>query len=92
VSVGVATVSAMAAVVDLRGWRQEHEPVELRLEQAVMRLDALMEGRERSELPPWAVTEVLAIQGCISLEMLEEAADRTERLVRRMPKGGRSEG
>jgi len=92
VSVGTATVSGMAPVVDLRGWRQEHEPLELRLERAVMRLDALMEGRERSELAPWVVTEVLAIQGCISLEMLEEAADRTERVVRRLRKKGGSEG
>lgn len=87
-SVGVATVAGMAAVVDLRGWREENEPLELRLERAVMRLDALIEGRERSELPPWVVTEVLAIQGCISLEMLEEAADRSERVVRRLRKGG----
>lgn len=88
VSEGVATVAAMAAVVDLRGWREENEPLELRLERAVMRLDALIEGRERSGLPPWVVTEVLAIQGCISLEMLEEAADRSERVVRRLRKGG----
>ena len=87
-SEGVATVAGMAAVVDLRGWREENEPLELRLERAVMRLDALIEGRERSELPPWVVTEVLAIQGCISLEMLEEAADRSERVVRRLRKGG----
>ncbi|HEX6261286.1 MAG TPA: hypothetical protein VF097_00405 [Actinomycetota bacterium] len=82
----------MAAVVDLRGWREEHEPLELRLERAVMRLDALIEGRQPSDLPPWVVTEVLAIQGCISLEMLEDAADRTERLVRRLRKGGFTEG
>lgn len=87
-SVAVATVATMAAVVDLRGWREEHEPLELRLERAVMRLDALLEGRERAELPRWIVTEVLAIQGCISLEMLEEAADRSERLGRRLRKGG----
>ena len=73
----------MDHVVDLDGWRREHEPEELRLERAVMAVDACFEGRERSDVPEWAITEVFAIQGCISMDLLEDAAERAEKLVRR---------
>jgi hypothetical protein len=73
----------VGSIIDLAGWRQEHEPEVLRLERAVQRLDEALADREREDVPPWVVTEVLAIQGCISMDLVDEAADRAERLVRR---------
>jgi hypothetical protein len=73
----------MARIIDLRGWRQEHEPEMLRLEDAVRRLDDALADQERADAPEWLVTEVLAIQGCISMELIDEAADRIERVLER---------
>jgi hypothetical protein len=66
----------MGSIVDLAGWRQEHEPEVLRLEAAVQRLDAAFDGYDRDEVPAAIVTEVLAIQGCISMDLLEEAEEK----------------
>ena len=57
--------------------------MELRLERAVLALDEAMEGKDRRDVPAWVVTEVFAVQGCISMDLLEEAAERAERLVER---------
>ena len=67
----------------LAEWRDRPEPVLARLERAVERLDEALSEMDRAEAPPWLVTEVFAIQGCISMELAEEAADRTERLLKR---------
>lgn len=71
----------MGTVIDLTEWRREREPLELRLERAVQRLDQTLEGAARESAPRWLVTEVLAIQGCISMDLLEEAAERAERVA-----------
>lgn len=73
----------VGGIIDLGGWRREHEAVELRLERAVLALDEVMDGKERRDVPAWVVTEVFAIQGCISMDLLEEAAERAEKLVHR---------
>lgn len=73
----------MGSIVDLAGWREEHEPDVLRLERAVQRLDETFAGYERGDVPAWLVTEVLAIQGCLSMDLVDEAADRAERVVER---------
>ncbi len=73
----------MGTVIDLAAWRNEHEPEMLRLERAVSRLDRALAGVDRARAPAWLVTGVLAIQGCISMDLLAEAASRTERLVER---------
>lgn len=73
----------MGTIVELAGWRDEHEPEVLRLERAVQQLDAAFEGYDRGEVPASLVTEVLAIQGCISMDLLVEAAERAERLTKR---------
>lgn len=73
----------MGAVVQLAEWRARAEPGLARLERAVARLDEALEGQARAEAPAWLVTEVLAIQGCLSMEMAGQAAERTERLLKR---------
>jgi hypothetical protein len=83
---------AMGSIVDLAGWREEHEPELLRLERAVQSLDETFAGYDREDVPAWLVTEVLAIQGCISMELVSEAADRAERLVERWRRRASGEG
>lgn len=73
----------MATVVDLVAWREDREPGMARLERAVAELDEVVRGRRRG-VPDWAVTEILAIQGCISLDLLEDAAERAELLAGRL--------
>jgi hypothetical protein len=86
----------MAGVIDLAAWRREHGgPGEERLDRAIGRLEgALAEGRWDPP-PRWLVTELLAIQGCLSVGMGEDAAWRAERLalkaeriVHRPPRAG----
>lgn len=81
----------MAAVVDLERWRRaRRDPGSAepggrgRLTAAVERLDAVLArlGWDR-EAPPWVVTELLAIQGAMSLGMVDEAAGRAEALAAR---------
>ena len=71
----------MDPIVELSEWRDRREPSLARLERAVDRLDEALSGMARAEAPPWLVTEVFAIQGCISMELAEEATERTERLL-----------
>jgi hypothetical protein len=71
----------MGNLVHLEDWRNRREPEEARLELAVGRLERLLDGRERGDAPEWLRTEVLAIQGCLALGFVGDAAERTERLV-----------
>jgi hypothetical protein len=76
----------MAGVIDLAAWRAGHGEGtvdEARLEGAVDRLDRLIAEQRWSQPPPWLVTELLAIQGCISMGLTGEAASRAERLIAR---------
>jgi hypothetical protein len=76
----------MAGVIDLAAWRDGHREGsadEARLEEAVERLDRLVAEQSWSQPPPWLVTELLAIQGCISMGLTGEGASRAERLFAR---------
>jgi len=76
----------MAGVIDLAAWREGHyegSADEARLEEAVDRLDRLIAEERWGQPPPWLVTELLAVQGCISMGLAGEAASRIERLIAR---------
>jgi hypothetical protein len=82
----------MAPVVELERWRRERaaggraaaSAQEERLERAVSLLDRLLAdlGWNR-RAPSWVVTELLAIQGAVSMGLTEEAALRAETLAAR---------
>ena len=56
-------------------------------------LDAVMQGSPQGRLAdPDVERELLAITGAVSLGMLEEAADRAERLRERLLRHARSGG
>jgi hypothetical protein len=74
----------MAGVVDLAAWRRAHGPGEERLDRAVTRLEEVLAGRTWDPPPPWLVTELLAIQGCLSVGLVEDAAWRADRLSLRL--------
>jgi hypothetical protein len=71
----------MGNLVQLEDWRERKEPEDARLERAVERLEGLLGKRERGNAPEWLRTEVLAIQGCLALGFVGDAAERTERLI-----------
>lgn len=71
----------MGDLVQLENWRERREPEEVRLERAVSRLEGLLGKRQAREAPEWLRTEVLAIQGCLALGFVGDAAVRTEQLV-----------
>ena len=75
-------------VIDLAAWRQEHAAAagsddQIRLERALEHLEAALEERRWLSPPPWLTTELLAIQGCMSMDLVAEAAWRIERLAQR---------
>lgn len=76
-----------AQVIDLAGWRHEHgedhDEEHDRLASAVDRLERALEDRGWEQPPPWLVTELLAVQGCLSLGLPADAAWRIERLAQR---------
>ncbi|HZA27859.1 MAG TPA: hypothetical protein VE915_09515 [Actinomycetota bacterium] len=71
----------MGKLIQLEDWRGRREPEETRLERAVARLEGLLGERETRKAPEWLRTEVLAIQGCLALGFVGDAAERTEQLV-----------
>ena len=71
----------MGKLIQLEDWRDRPEPEEARLERAVGRLERLLGEREGRTAPDWLRTEVLAIQGCLALGFVGDAAERTEQLV-----------
>lgn len=75
----------MDRVIDLQAWRRDHASglEEERLGRAVERLDRLLAERGDAPSPPWLVTELLAVQGCLSMGLVEDAAWRIERLLQR---------
>lgn len=75
------TLEGMGNLVHLEDWRQRGEPEEVRLERAVARLEGLLGKRKGRDAPEWLRTEVLAIQGCLALGFVGDAAMRTEQLV-----------
>ena len=82
----------METVIDLAAWRRDREsvdPQEDRLQRAVDRLDEVLTERGEDHRPPWLVTELLAVQGCLSIGLTEEAAWRVERLVMRVERFSR---
>lgn len=74
-------LDGMGNLVQLDDWRGRGEPEEARLERAVERLERLLGKRQGRNAPEWLSTEVLAIQGCLALGFVGDAAERTERLV-----------
>ncbi len=79
-------------VIDLEAWRLDRsgvDPQEDRLRRAVDRLDQVLTERGEDRRPPWLVTELLAVQGCLSMGLTEEAAWRVERLVMRVERFSR---
>jgi hypothetical protein len=72
----------MGNLIQLEDWRERSEPEEARLERAVARLEGLLGQRQSRNAPGWLRTEVLAIQGCLALGFVGDAAERTERLVK----------
>jgi hypothetical protein len=79
-------------VIDLAAWRRDRrsvDPQEDRLQRAVDRLDEVLTERGEDRRPPWLVTELLAVQGCLSMGLTEEAAWRVERLVMRVERFSR---
>ena len=82
----------METVIDLAAWRRDRrsvDPQEDRLQRAVDRLDEVLTERGEDRRPPWLVTELLAVQGCLSIGLTEEAAWRVERLVMRVERFSR---
>jgi hypothetical protein len=79
-------------VIDLEAWRHDRggvDPQEDRLRRAVDRLEQVLTERGEDHRPPWLVTELLAVQGCLSMDLTEEAAWRVERLVMRVERFSR---
>ena len=88
----------MDTVVDLLQWRRSRraegvDEVE-RLERAIEHLDSVASASLEREgaLEPWVETELLAILGGLSADMLSEAAVRAERLAGRLAGRTRSAG
>jgi len=85
----------MGTVTSIEDWRSERlreDPAE-RLEVAVESLDAVMRAGPLGRLAePDMERELLAITGAVSLGMLEDAADRAERLRERLLRRARSGG
>jgi hypothetical protein len=76
----------MDGVIDLAAWRRDKHGEGLeeeRLERAVDRLDRMLAERGDTRSPAWMVTELLAVQGCLSMGLTEDAAWRIERLLQR---------
>jgi hypothetical protein len=76
----------MAGVIDLAAWRREHDTGEVhdaRLGEAVDRLDELLTEELWQEPPAWLVTELMAVQGCVSMGLFADAHWRIERLIQR---------
>lgn len=76
-------------VIDLAAWRREHAAAvdsddHARLHAAVEHLDAALEERRWLSSPPWLVTELLAIQGCLSMDLVAQAAWRIEKLAQKV--------
>ncbi len=75
---------SMGRVIDLEAFRRarEQDPV-ARLERATRRLDRLLvEGNSR--IAPRVEQELLAITGAVTAGLMEDAADRAERLAERL--------
>jgi hypothetical protein len=85
----------MGTVISIEDWRNERlreDPSE-RLELAVESLDTVMQASSPGRLAdPDVEREILAITGAVSLGMLEDAADRAERLRERLLRRARSGG
>lgn len=82
----------MAGIIDLGAWRREHGPGQARLDGAIGRLEAVLADGRWDPPPPWLVTELLAIQGCLSVGLLEDAAWRADRLTIRAQRAGHPSG
>jgi hypothetical protein len=85
----------MGTVISIQDWRTERrreDPAE-RLEAAVESLDDVLQAGPGGRVGDADVErELLAITGAVSLGMLEEAADRAERLRERLLRRARRGG
>jgi hypothetical protein len=79
----------MGTVISIEEWRERHraeldDPAE-RLEQAVAELDDVLQELPASRRSEQTIErELLAITGAVSIGMLEDAAERAERLRERL--------
>ena len=74
----------MHGVIDLGEWRRRHgDRDDQRLASELDRLDGVLSGHAWERPPAWVVTELLAVQGCLSLGLDDEAAWRIGKLVQR---------
>ncbi len=79
----------MGRIIDLDAWRSrrrappERAGAVARLELAVVRVDQLVARLSRGsrKIEPKIETELLAITGAVSMGLVEEAANRAERLA-----------
>ena len=84
----------MGTVISIEAWQERHghHPAE-RLEHAVAELELALRAQPSSRLSePDIERELLAITGAVSIGLLEDAAERAERLrdrlTRRVRRGG----
>lgn len=79
----------MDGVIDLAAWRKEHgagdgSDDQVRLQEALEHLETALVERRWLSAPPWLITELLAVQGCLSLDLADQAAWRIERLAQKV--------
>ena len=83
----------MGTVISLEAWRQDRDDPSDRLESAVAELDELLAGLPARRLAdPDIERELLAITGAVSVGLLDDAADRAERLTDRLTRRARKGG
>jgi hypothetical protein len=88
----------MGGVIELLEWRNRQTGDRVRpsdrLERAVERLDAAASRalEDQGRLQPWVETELLAILGAVFTELTDQAADRAERLARKLEAGAAAAG
>jgi hypothetical protein len=88
-------MSVMGTVISLEDWRQrrvERDPGE-RLERAVAELDQILRTLSPRRLSaPEIERDLLAITGAVSIGLLDDAADRADRLRERLNRQARKGG
>jgi hypothetical protein len=75
-------------------WEPDEDREVKRLERAIRRLDAVASAAldTQGSLEDWAETELLAIMGALTVDLLTDAAARAERLTDRLSGRQRSAG
>jgi hypothetical protein len=84
----------MGTVISIEAWREQHgSDASERLESAVADLDHVLNALPQSRLSDTEIErELLAITGAVTIGLLEDAADRADRLRARLNRRLRKEG